>query len=337
MLRISLLFSLMLALAGQSCVEPAEDPPDASVQRPSDGGPDVSFPPDAGTGNVDDAGPIDVIDAGVPVDPSEPDPSEPEPPEPEPSEPPDPPERPRGRIIFNGDFETGDLSQWRTVQRCRNDRILVYSAENAPPGAPPPRQGRYAARFRVHRSDVAPCTPTGTPRAQLGSQPLFRPGDEVWEAWALYVPDSYRSESRGLEWVLFQEDYGPPWSGPPAIAWNILFENGRRELAVSRGIAHGVDRVWRAPLPTDRWITFLVHKRFGYGRDGFIEAWVDGEPIGFAPCGGCTRLHTETLVSDQHTLEFLINHYRSAGIGEVTELFLDGARVGTTREIVELR
>ena len=176
-----------------------------------------------------------------------------------------------------------------------------------------------------------------TSRAQLGSEPLFRPGDEVWEAWALYVPDSLRSESGGLEWVLFQEDYGPPWSGPPAIGWNILFEGGRRELAVSRGTAHGVDRVWRAPLPTDRWVTFLVHKRFGYGRDGFIEAWVDGTPIGFGPCGGCTRLATETLVSDQRTLEFLINHYRSAGIANVTELYLDGARVGTTREIVELR
>lgn len=243
-----------------------------------------------------------------------------------------------GRLLFVGDFETGDLSQWPVVQRCSPDRILVYSREDAPPGAPAPRQGRYAARFRVHRTDVAPCTPTDTPRAQVSTEPLFEPGDEVWESWAVWVPDTVRSESSELEWLLFQEDYGPPWSGPPAIGWDILFHgDGRRELALSRGLAHGVDRVWSAPLITDQWVTFLVHKRFGYERAGFIEAWVNGLPITFAPCGGCTRLATETLASDQRTLEFMLNHYRSPGLVRVTDIYLDAGRVGTTRAIVELR
>src|SRR5690606_34275547 len=143
MLRIPLFFALALAMTGQSCVEPPEDSRDASAQRPSDGG-RIALPARDAGASPTDAGPIDAIDdAGAPVDASEP--SDP----PEPPDPPDPPEPPPGDIIFNGDFETGDLSQWRTIQRCTNDRILVYSAETAPAGAPPPRQGRYAARFRV--------------------------------------------------------------------------------------------------------------------------------------------------------------------------------------------
>ena len=62
------------------------------------------------------------------------------------------------------------------------------------------------------------------------------------------------------------------------------------------------DRIWTMPLIKGRWVDFLVHKHFATaeGGGGFIEAWVDHEPIHFKPCS-CTRLHTQTMNADQQT------------------------------------
>ncbi len=99
--------------------------------------------------------------------------------------------RDRGVVLFNGDFETGDLSQWACVQECAKGRVTVYSASNAPAGAPMPRQGRYAAEFRVLDTDTSPCTPTADPRAQVLSPRILKPGVEIWEGWSVYIPSGF--------------------------------------------------------------------------------------------------------------------------------------------------
>ena len=53
----------------------------------------------------------------------------------------------RGPLLFLGDFETGNLSQWSTFQSQAPDRIQVVQARV--------RRGRYAARFLVREGDMA--------------------------------------------------------------------------------------------------------------------------------------------------------------------------------------
>ena len=248
-----------------------------------------------------------------------------------------------GALLFNGDFETGDLSQWTgEVSQCQPGRITVYSAATAPVGAPAPRQGTYAARFDVLDSDVAPCTPTANPRAQVSSpKTLLAPGQEYWEAWSLYVPSALPPITCGASctnpYFVFQEDYGPPYNGSPAIGWGFERAGSADVLSIRRGAQYGYDRVWEAPLVRDAWIDFVVHKQMANttAGGGFIEAWVDGTAITFSSCG-CARLLTQTMHADAtSTYAFYLNHYREHGMFAEGSVYFDGGRVGTTRRSVE--
>ena len=55
---------------------------------------------------------------------------------------------------------------------------------------------------------------TGWLSLPLGWKQRF--GDEAWQAWAIYVPPiPPRICSNCPSWWAFQEDYGPPFDGPP--------------------------------------------------------------------------------------------------------------------------
>ena len=218
---------------------------------------------------------------------------------------------PDGQVLFVGDFETGDLTQWKSVEECAKGRISVYANGNAPPGAPPPVQGKYAAHFHVLDADVSPCTSTGNPRAQLSTAPLFMPGDDDWEHWSLYVPSDFPALGcdggcKGAPYVLFQEDYGPPYDGSPSIGWDILSIGGVDSLCLSRGAQYGHDTPWHTPLVKGKWLDWLVHKKFAntLGGGGFVEAWLDGQPLVFA------------------------------GMFPSADLYFDDVRLGTTRSVV---
>jgi hypothetical protein len=240
---------------------------------------------------------------------------------------------PVGDLVFLGDFETGDVSQYDGSSQCEPGRILVYTDVDAPVDAPSPRQGTFAARFRVYDTDVAPCTPTDTPRTNAYKIGLFMEGDDLWQAWSVYVPDAVANAPEG--WIVIQEDYGPPFGGPPAIGWALLFY-GDPVFAMD---AEG-ETQWSTPLVIDRWVDYLVHKRFSQSAStGFVEAWVDGEALTFGGCGGCTRLPIATMSDGQDLLDFILLQYRqieASGGADFLDVYFDGVRIGTTRDIVEL-
>jgi len=249
-----------------------------------------------------------------------------------------------GQLVFVGDFETGSLSQWSYVERCQPDRILVYSTANAPAGAPAPRRGSYAARFRVQNTDVAPCTSTDGARAELETaETLFKPGDERWEAWSVFIPGNHPTPKCGScsngDWMMFQEDYGNPWDGSASIGWFVDLTSSPNRFRMDRGEQYGWDQPAGSPLVVDRWVDFLVHKKFANTTSGggFVEAWVDGKQLTFESCGNCTKLMTQTMHSTQKQLAFYLTSYRPQGLYDWFEIYYDEVRIGTTRASVELK
>lgn len=252
---------------------------------------------------------------------------------------------PAGRVLFTGDFETGDLSQLAAVQQCRPGRITVYTGASKPyPTAPDPRRGRYAAAFHVLNSDIAPCTPTENPRAQAyTSESLFRPGDEVWEAWSVFVPGDFplvQCPSGGCaevdgsthgSWFILQQDYGPPYHSVAPTEFKIAAYNGVNHFELN-GL---IGLQWHAPVPVGRWNDFLVHKRFATDATGWIEVWFNGQPIVFK--NGSTRLTgIATLLPGATGAAFKLAQYRQYGMFDQATLYFDEARVGTTRSAVEI-
>jgi len=249
---------------------------------------------------------------------------------------------PVGSLIFVGDFETGDLKQWDYVEQCAAGRISVYSAATAA-GRPTPREGKYAVSMHVLNTDVAPCTSTENPRAQLQSKlDLLKPGQEVWEAWSMYLPTNFPTSGCNVKpgcnpYFLFQEDYAPPWDGgSPQIGWDVLSLSGTDTFTMARGPQYGLDRPAHAAKVTGKWVDFLVHKKLAntVSGGGFVEAWIDKVPITFS--GGATRLNMQTMHTTQSALGFFLASYRAVNMWDAADVYFDGARVGTTRAIVEL-
>lgn len=255
------------------------------------------------------------------------------------------PPAPGGRVLFTGDFETGDLSQLASVQQCRPGRITVYPAASKPdPTAPDPRRGHYAAAFHVLNSDIAPCTPTQSPRAQAyTSESLFRPGDEVWEAWSVFIPADFPlvqcpvggcTEADGSKhgpWFILQQDYGPPYHSVAPTEFKIAAYDGVNHFELN-GL---IGLQWHAPVPVGRWNDFLVHKRFATDATGWIEVWFNGQPIVFQ--NGSTRLTgIATMLSGATGAAFKLAQYRQYGMFDQATIYFDEARVGTTRSAVEI-
>ena len=303
--------------------DPGEDGPDAMTGELADTAPPFTLA-DASDGAPDSTAPTPTADSSTVTPDAEPD------------------SGPPGTVIFTGDFETGDLSQWATVQEGCDDagndpRIVVYSAEDAPAGAPMPRQGKYAAKFHVLNGDTdAHCTTTDNPRAQLMTNGnLEKPGNDLWQFWSAYFPPDFPSCGALSDcWLLFQEDYEAPYTVGPALGWTVETVNGVDSMTLSHVGSHK----WSAPLILGAWVDFLVHKNFENtaGGGGFVEAWVNGTQIAFNDCSDCTRLPFQTMNTGQTEAGFFLASYRAKNNFPSVDTYYDAVRVGTTRAAVEL-
>jgi len=248
-------------------------------------------------------------------------------------------------LIYDAHFENGIWPRGTVFYTCdapaQVARVRVYSNAHRPAGAPVARMGRHAVAVTLLDTDVAPCTPTDNPRASGYIERLFRPGDTVWEAFSVYVPDDFPPVPYFL---MFQEDYGFPFHSVPPNgfyiqdltgAGNRFYITGDYDPATKRGT-----QVWEGPLTTGVWHDWLVHKKLTTDATGFLEVWLDGHPLTFI--NGGTRLSGQhTMLAGARSANFSLMQYRAAGMFPTDRyprgltIYFDEARVGTTREIVE--
>jgi hypothetical protein len=67
---------------------------------------------------------------------------------------------------------------------------------------------------------------------------------------------------------------------------------------------------------------------------GYVELWLDGAQQAFA--NGATRFYTNTLASDHSgSYQFFLNNYRAVNTASSSDIFFDGAKIGTARSDVD--
>jgi hypothetical protein len=293
---------------------PAEEPPVEEPAPPAEEPPVEEPAPPAEEPPVEEPAP--------PVE--EPPVEEPAPPAEEPPvEEPAPPEE-VGGLIFLGD-------QIR-------DFHLNQSAPGAITEVPDPlNSNRTVMQMTVDNSDVFPITPTADPRAQLLSPDIFEPGDEYWWNSEFLLPADFPASTPG--WVtLLEGPYGEPFDGTPP--WHI--EVNGNHLRWSRNGTYNWDIPWEAPLIRGSWVHVLVHGKFA--REGWIEMWINGQPITFFSGGtsnpngeAATRrlnMATEDSSNDARTNFAVIQSYRELGIFQTLTIFQGPMRIGETRASV---
>jgi hypothetical protein len=226
--------------------------------------------------------------------------------------------------------------------------ISEFAYDNSAPGAISESNGSTAMAARsvaadpviamtVDNADVNPITPTENPRAELVSPPIVQPGEEIWLHTRFMVPTDYPAVPEG-GWVSLVSFYGAPFNGPSP--WHLELAGER--LQWQRNGDYDWDIPYQEPLVRGQWTDVLVHEKLA--GEGFIEMWIDGEPIDFFTSGGfnpageapTTDLQMATLDSSNGAgaNSAKIMQYRQAGMFESGTIYFEGLELGPTRASV---
>jgi hypothetical protein len=260
----------------------------------------------------------------------------------------------RASLIWTGDFETGDLSQYQLGdtlsdhQYCNPDDAVVYKRA-AHRSWPAPVQGKYAVRLKAENTDVSPCTPTANPRSQLGSAPIMEADTAVFETWSMYVPATFPDvpsapTPTGNPFLVTQEDFAAPFSGSPPLGFGI-HDAGDGVDVIDLRIDDGFGTsVWKTPLERGRWYRFVVEKNVASEEGvGWIRVSVDGEQQTFTNCTAGGGSCPDPTTYSRYTLKpgstdpnrfYIANYRRADQTPEAVSLFFDDVRVGTTPDDV---
>lgn len=197
-------------------------------------------------------------------------------------------------LIWTGDFETGDFSQYKNHMYGEGEyttKKLITS---------PTRDGRYAAEFTILGNQY-PNKERVEMIARDGSVVKYKwetktqTGPEYWVGFSFMIP----KEGLGDAWTYFQI-HGPGrnqnvrypdcFSGSGNILiWGdkeiggvdqelslIVTEQGGQVRTGANG--NGI-RVWSEKLQTDVWHDFVIHFKLSMLGNGFFEVWKNGQKI----------------------------------------------------------
>jgi hypothetical protein len=127
-----------------------------------------------------------------------------------------------------------------------------------------------AQQFTTYNTDVAPLTPTVNPRSQLDSPTLFKSGQQYWESFEVYVPQSFTFATKG--WVSLESAvYGAPFAGTPPAT--ISIENGDFRFQRNGQGSNPFQVAWSTPVVKGQWYRFTWH--FDLAANGWVELYVN--------------------------------------------------------------
>jgi hypothetical protein len=189
-------------------------------------------------------------------------------------------------VLKNGDFETGNLSQWGGVQQAAPNRASVVTS--------PRTQGAYAVRIEA-RTEEQTGGQVGTSRTELWRSSLDAsnkgfPVDvngksELWLRWSWYIPSTTPTQlptdctvgADGCGITIQQQTSNRPGQQlEPNGAFSL-----QRNMTVTyndQGMTSpSYQPFWRSPtLATNRWYTVMLHKKYSKQNDGLVEIWLNG-------------------------------------------------------------
>jgi Polysaccharide lyase len=218
------------------------------------------------------------------------------------------------------------------------DFWVRQSAPGAITEAPDPAgSGETVFKLVVSDDDVYPVTPTENPRAEMLSPNTIEAGDEIWWSAKFFLPGDFPSSTPNFV-TLLQGPYGPPWAGTPPFHIEV---NGG-VIKWQRNSTYGWDIPWQMPLVRGRWVNFMIHERFG--ADGWVEMWVDGQPITFF-AGGTVNpsqiaptqhlaMATMDSSNDGQPNSIYLQSYRKKGMFPSLTVYHGPLTIGTTRASV---
>jgi hypothetical protein len=193
---------------------------------------------------------------------------------------------------FNGDYETGDFSQWWLHQwSVSPDPRQSYNVYNVGRSTArlvtsPVAEGRFAGEFQVF-----PTTGTNrNDRAEIVASQKESggyPGQAWWYGWWTYFPGPSQDWwHRGGDWNDITQ-FSSTDNVPSQLAIGVDATHRRSPVIYAEGKPFARKRIM-ARLRYDHWYHFVVHARWSTGSRGYVEVWLDGKQV-------VRRVHGATL------------------------------------------
>jgi hypothetical protein len=217
-------------------------------------------------------------------------------------------------LVFTGDFETGDFSQWTQCQnrsfsdRCAGYGGSFYGARVVDQGA---RQGKYAARFEVRNGDDPSWG--GGERSEIAAYGAaeVHEGDERWYQFSLKFAQDF-PDVTGNFFIVMQWHAG---HGQPPMALEVSRDG---DLLLKNNHTDNETRVI-GKIERGKWVDYVLHVKFARKKqDGWAEVYQNGELV-------VPRHARSSMSSDRDYLKMGI--YRAKSERSDAVLWVDGVRV----------
>jgi Polysaccharide lyase len=204
-------------------------------------------------------------------------------------------------VLWRGDYETGDLTQWAHIDG-RADRLTVVQS--------PVRQGKYALRVELHQGDIS-SSGTRNEVENSSSQGNEVEGNDKWYAWSTMFPSDFPAPNT---WQVFTQWHHSGCCGSPPVEFDVYGETIQ--------LAHqGGTILWNTPLVRGLWHDFVVHVHWS-SSDGFVDLYYDGTKV-------LDHKTVQTLYPGEYTY-MKQGLYRDASISPVAVVYHDGMVMGTS-------
>ena len=166
----------------------------------------------------------------------------------------------QAKVIWNGDFQTGNLSQWGSTEEAASNRLQVVTTV-------PPPNGQYALQATVEPGDLV----ENGARAEVDyTADAPQEGDVRYYHWQTYFPENYQTMN---VWQIFTQWHQYVTGGSPPLA--IMVWNNQIKIGNENDVYF-----WTGPLTVGVWHDFIVHVVWSTGStNGGVEMWVDGQHV----------------------------------------------------------
>ncbi|WP_208729954.1 heparin lyase I family protein, partial [Corallococcus exercitus] len=212
-------------------------------------------------------------------------------------------------IIWKGDFETGNTSQWTRQQSVANSRLQVVTDVV--------RDGRYALKATVKQGDD-PINASGN-RNELLYLTHETQGKEYYYKWSTLFPSNYPVHD---SWQVITQWHQEGCCGSPPLEFFV-----RGDKINLRVGGNTTPVLWQTSIDKGNWHDFVLHVKWSSDKKaGFVELWHNGEHV-LPKTYGANQFGKD--------LNYLkMGLYRDDAIKPEGTIFHDGFTMATTLEDV---
>ncbi len=237
-----------------------------------------------------------------------------------------PPELLPDGLLWNGNVETGDLSQFKDTPWNVAGGALPPTVVSDPAVV---RQGKYAVAMTI------PGTTNGRGIC-CGSRSEIEPnigqihsGDELYFGFSTLLGEGFPTEAA---WQTITQWKNEGDGSPPL---ELSVEAGRYRLSGGFGHPDGPEpfRARIGPAVTGQWVDWVFHIKFSPDPDiGYVEIWQGNKLVlpRFQPASGTMYPNPD----GEATSYLKTGYYRNGDISAPGTIYFDNWRVGTSRNVV---